>query len=182
MMSFTYGCCRHRLVLGPCASRADHRAASRLADCAGGHSCDLPRLSRTWPACCWAFATVAQFPVLECSVDLRLRRDALRFRLRCGLQIGLTGNPARSGAAAGHTAAPLATSSIAKFPKYSAGARISWSSGGQVERTGASFAVTANGRAIAARIGALRRAFAIGDTGLYDFSSRAENAQKTPNS
>lgn len=39
-----------------------------------------------------------------------------------------------------------------------------------VERVGSSFAVTAAGQKLAGRIARLRRAFAIGDTGLYDFS------------
>jgi hypothetical protein len=43
--------------------------------------------------------------------------------------------------------------------------------GGQVERAGASFVVTASGRKLADRIARIRRAFAIGDTGLYDFDT-----------
>lgn len=41
--------------------------------------------------------------------------------------------------------------------------------GGLVEQIDARFAATAAGRNMAARIGRLRRAFGIGDTGLYDF-------------
>jgi hypothetical protein len=55
-------------------------------------------------------------------------------------------------------------------------------SGGQVEREGPCFAVTATGRAMADRIAQLRRAFAIGDTGLYDFAQPAKVPAKTPNS
>jgi hypothetical protein len=54
--------------------------------------------------------------------------------------------------------------------------------GGQVERTGPCFAVTAAGRAMAGRIAQLRRAFAIGDTGLYDFAQPAKVPEKTPDS
>lgn len=49
--------------------------------------------------------------------------------------------------------------------------------GGQVERIGTSFAVTAKGRAFADKLARIRRAFAVGDSGLYDF---AEQAKKTP--
>ena len=41
---------------------------------------------------------------------------------------------------------------------------------GLAERTGSSFVATAAGRKLADRIARLRRAFAIGDTGLYDFA------------
>ena len=41
---------------------------------------------------------------------------------------------------------------------------------GLAERTGSSFLATAAGRKLAGRIARLRRLFAIGDTGLYDFS------------
>ena len=41
---------------------------------------------------------------------------------------------------------------------------------GLAERTDSSFVATAAGRKLAGRIARLRRAFAIGDTGLYDFS------------
>jgi hypothetical protein len=54
-------------------------------------------------------------------------------------------------------------------------------SGGHVEHAGPSFAVTAAGRAISARIAQMRRAFAIGDTGLYDFAEPANVPEKTPN-
>jgi hypothetical protein len=47
-------------------------------------------------------------------------------------------------------------------------------SGGQVERTGCAFAVTAAGLAIAGRIARIRQAFAIGNTGLYDFAPPAK--------
>jgi hypothetical protein len=43
--------------------------------------------------------------------------------------------------------------------------------GGQVERTGSSFVITAPGLKLADRIARIRRAFAIGDTGLYDFDT-----------
>lgn len=42
--------------------------------------------------------------------------------------------------------------------------------GGQVERVDSRFAATAAGQIMASRIGWLRRAFGIGDTGLYDFT------------
>jgi hypothetical protein len=54
--------------------------------------------------------------------------------------------------------------------------------GGQVERAGSAFVVTAAGRAAAGRIAQARRAFAIGDTGLYDFAQLARMPEKTPNS
>lgn len=41
---------------------------------------------------------------------------------------------------------------------------------GLAERTGYGFEATAAGRRLAGRIARLRRAFAIGDTGLYDFA------------
>ncbi|MHC2618462.1 hypothetical protein ACVIW2_000494 [Bradyrhizobium huanghuaihaiense] len=41
--------------------------------------------------------------------------------------------------------------------------------GGLVEQVDSRFAVTAAGQIMAGRIGRLRRAFGIGDTGLYDF-------------
>jgi len=41
---------------------------------------------------------------------------------------------------------------------------------GLAERTGSGFVATAAGRKLAGRIARLRRAFAIGDTGLYDFA------------
>ncbi|MDA9403663.1 hypothetical protein [Bradyrhizobium sp. CCBAU 45389] len=41
--------------------------------------------------------------------------------------------------------------------------------GGLVERVDSRFAATAAGQVMAGRIGRLRRAFGIGDTGLYDF-------------
>ena len=41
---------------------------------------------------------------------------------------------------------------------------------GLAERTDSFFVATAAGRKLAGRIARLRRAFAIGDTGLYDFS------------
>jgi hypothetical protein len=53
--------------------------------------------------------------------------------------------------------------------------------GGQVERAGSSFVVTPAGRALAGRVAQIRRAFAIGDTGLYDFAQRAKMPEKTPN-
>lgn len=43
--------------------------------------------------------------------------------------------------------------------------------GDLAERNGASFVVTAAGRRAARRITAIRRAFGIGDTGLYDFAT-----------
>ncbi|PDT91416.1 hypothetical protein CO669_05285 [Bradyrhizobium sp. Y36] len=42
---------------------------------------------------------------------------------------------------------------------------------GLVEPVGSHFAATAAGRSMAGRVGQLRRAFGIGDTSLYDFSS-----------
>lgn len=54
--------------------------------------------------------------------------------------------------------------------------------GGQVERAGSSFVVTSAGRALAGRVAQIRRAFAIGDTGLYDFAQLAKTPEKTPNS
>ena len=68
----------------------------------------------------------------------------------------------------GHTAA-LSDIVDRKVPEIFRGRTDILVSGGQVERTGASFAVTAAGRAVAARIAQMRSAFAIGDTGLYDF-------------
>ena len=53
--------------------------------------------------------------------------------------------------------------------------------GGQVERAGSSFVVTAAGGTIAGRIAQIRRAFRIGDTGLYDFAVPANALEKTPN-
>lgn len=53
-------------------------------------------------------------------------------------------------------------------------------SGGQVERVDSCFNVTATGRAIADRIAQMRRAFAIGDSGLYDFVTRVKAPEKTP--
>ena len=41
---------------------------------------------------------------------------------------------------------------------------------GLVDRTGPSFSVTQTGQALAGRIARLRRVFAIGDSGLYDFA------------
>jgi hypothetical protein len=51
--------------------------------------------------------------------------------------------------------------------------------GGQVEHAGSSFVVTATGRKLADRISRIRRAFGIGDTGLYDFSAPAAAPDKT---
>lgn len=42
--------------------------------------------------------------------------------------------------------------------------------GGQVEQVDSRFAATGAGQIMASRIGRLRRAFGIGDTGLYDFT------------
>jgi hypothetical protein len=50
--------------------------------------------------------------------------------------------------------------------------------GGQVERTGSSFAVTTAGRASAGRLARIRRAFAVGDSGLYDFAEPERRPQK----
>ncbi|MDE2473149.1 MAG: hypothetical protein KGL35_31690 [Bradyrhizobium sp.] len=55
-------------------------------------------------------------------------------------------------------------------------------SGGQVERTGTRFAVTATGHATATRIAMLRDIFGIGDTGLYDFAEPAAKSEKALNS
>jgi len=51
--------------------------------------------------------------------------------------------------------------------------------GGQVERIGASFAVTTKGRAFAGKLARIRRAFAVGDSGLYDFAEAEEQAAKS---
>ena len=51
--------------------------------------------------------------------------------------------------------------------------------GGQVERIGASFAVTVKGRAFAGKLARVRRAFAVGDSGLYDFAEAGEQAAKS---
>ncbi len=62
MMSFTYGFAgialftRHTDV-----SHANHRAASRLADCAGGHSCDCRCTLSHVASVLLGFATVQQF-------------------------------------------------------------------------------------------------------------------------
>jgi Ca2+/Na+ antiporter len=48
---------------------------------------------------------------------------------------------------------------------------------GQVERVGSTFAITASGRKLADRIAHIRRAFAIGDTGLYDFDTPSKPDQ-----
>jgi hypothetical protein len=53
---------------------------------------------------------------------------------------------------------------------------------GLVERAGSCFVVTGTGRATAGRIAQMRRAFAIGETGLYDFAAAANAPQKTSNS
>ncbi|WP_244548985.1 hypothetical protein [Bradyrhizobium canariense] len=50
---------------------------------------------------------------------------------------------------------------------------------GFAECVGSSFVATAAGRKLAARIARLRRAFAIGDTGLYDFSDSTSPLKKT---
>lgn len=51
-------------------------------------------------------------------------------------------------------------------------------SGGQVERAGSCFVVTVAGRAIAGRIAQMRRAFGVGDSGLYDFAKPESEPQK----
>jgi len=51
--------------------------------------------------------------------------------------------------------------------------------GGLAERTGSSFVVTEAGRKLAGRIARIRHAFAIGDTGLYDFSTPKPLPDKT---
>jgi hypothetical protein len=53
--------------------------------------------------------------------------------------------------------------------------------GGQVERTGSSFIVTVAGRALAGRLASIRRVFAVGDSGLYDFAEPASVPEKTSN-
>lgn len=52
--------------------------------------------------------------------------------------------------------------------------------GGQVERIGASFAVTTKGRAFAGKLARIRRAFAVGDSGLYDFAEPENRPQRNP--
>ena len=79
-----------------------------------------------------------------------------------------------------HTAA-LSDIVDRKVPEIFRGRTDILVSGGQVERTGACFAVTPAGRAVAYRIAQVRRAFAIGDTGLYDFQP-AKMPKKLPNS
>ena len=78
-------------------------------------------------------------------------------------------------------AADLADIVDRKVPEIFRGRTDILVSGRQVERTGDLFAVTASGRVTASRIGAMRRAFTIGDTGLYDFAAVAEMTQKTSN-
>lgn len=50
--------------------------------------------------------------------------------------------------------------------------------GGQVERAGPLFAVTTAGRTSAGRLARIRRAFAVGDSGLYDFAEPERRPQK----
>jgi hypothetical protein len=80
-------------------------------------------------------------------------------------------------------AAPLDDIVYRKVPEIFRGRTDILVEGGQVERSvelaGPRFLVTASGRATALRIGALRRAFTIGDTGLYDFAEPADAADKT---
>jgi hypothetical protein len=76
----------------------------------------------------------------------------------------------------GHTA-PLADIVDRLAPDIFRGRADILVDGGQVERIGTSFAVTAKGRAFADKLARIRRAFAVGDSGLYDFT---EQAKKTP--
>jgi Ca2+/Na+ antiporter len=52
--------------------------------------------------------------------------------------------------------------------------------GGQVERAGSLFVVTVSGRKLADQIARIRRAFAIGDTGLYDFPASPPKSDQIP--
>ncbi|MDE2331611.1 MAG: hypothetical protein KGK16_12630 [Bradyrhizobium sp.] len=79
-------------------------------------------------------------------------------------------------------AAPLAEIIQRKVPEIFRGRTDILVSGGQVERADSRFVVTPSGCTTVSRIGALRRAFAIGDTGLYDFAVPFEMAEKTTNS
>jgi hypothetical protein len=78
--------------------------------------------------------------------------------------------------------APLADIVDRKVPEIFRGRTDILVDGGQVERRGAHFVVSASGHKVASRIAAMRRAFAIGDTGLYDFAVPAESEKQTPNS
>ena len=49
---------------------------------------------------------------------------------------------------------------------------------GLVERSGSHFAITDGGRKLSKRIACLRRAYAISDSGLYDFVTRGAAADK----
>jgi len=55
-------------------------------------------------------------------------------------------------------------------------------SGGQVERAGSGFVVTEAGSAMASRIAQARRAFAVGDSGLYDFGKPESEPQENTSS
>jgi hypothetical protein len=50
--------------------------------------------------------------------------------------------------------------------------------GGQVERIGVSFTITTKGRTSAGKLARIRRAFAVGDSGLYDFAKPERIPQK----
>jgi hypothetical protein len=76
-------------------------------------------------------------------------------------------------------AAELADIVDRKVPEIFRGRTEILVSSGQVESTGSTFAVTAAGRAIAGRIARIRRAFAIGDTGLYDFGAPVKATEKS---
>jgi hypothetical protein len=77
--------------------------------------------------------------------------------------------------------APLADIVERKVPEIFRGRTDILVDGGQVERRGPCFVVTAAGEKIASRIGTLRRAFAVGTTGLYDFAIPAEAPEKARN-
>lgn len=78
--------------------------------------------------------------------------------------------------------APLADIVERKVPEIFRGRTDILVDGGQVERRGPCFVVTAAGGKIASRIAAMRRAFAVGNTGLYDFAIPTEVTEKSPNS
>lgn len=66
--------------------------------------------------------------------------------------------------------APLSEITERQIPDLFRGRIGNLVEGGLVEPVDSHFAATAPGRALAGRVGQLRRAFGIGDTSLYDFS------------
>ncbi|WP_028137056.1 hypothetical protein [Bradyrhizobium japonicum] len=76
--------------------------------------------------------------------------------------LGLVDRPRRS--------APLSDIAERQVPALFQGRIGNLVDGGLVEPLDSHFAATAAGRAMADRVGHLRRAFGIGDTSLYDFS------------